>query len=39
MLTTLNLPINDLRGECFDGASNVSRVYNGVPAKMRSHRI
>ena len=23
MLTTLDLPINDFRGQCFDGASNV----------------
>ena len=39
IITTLDLPINDLRGECFDGASNISRVYNGVQAKIRSHRI
>ena len=36
MLTTLDLPINDLRGQCFDGASNVSRVYNGLQAKIRA---
>ncbi|CAF2081407.1 unnamed protein product, partial [Rotaria magnacalcarata] len=35
MLTRLDLPINDLRGQCFYGASNVSGVYNGLQAKIR----
>ena len=36
LLTILDLPINDLRGQCFDGASNISRVFNGLQAKLRA---
>ena len=36
MLTTLDLPINDLSGHFFDGASNISGVYNGLQAKVKA---
>ena len=33
-LTRLNLPISKLRGQCYDGASSVSRIRNGVATKI-----
>ncbi len=35
VLTRFNLPICDLRGQCYDGAANVSGKYNGVQARVR----
>lgn len=35
MLQRLGLQLNNLRGQCFDGASNVSGIHSGLQAKIR----
>ncbi|GLV33349.1 hypothetical protein CBL_08619 [Carabus blaptoides fortunei] len=35
MLQRLDLPLNNLRGQCFGGASNVSDIHSGLQTKIR----
>lgn len=41
LVTTINgfgLSLEQLRGQCFDGARNMSGIYNGVQAKIRAEQ-
>jgi hypothetical protein len=38
-LNNLNISINKLRGQRYDGAANMSGIYNGVQAKISKKKI
>ena len=37
-LTRLNLPLSKARGQCYDGASNMSGIRNGVAVQIRKEK-
>lgn len=39
VVNSYNLRIEDLRGQCYDGAASMRRSYNGVQAKIRTENL